>query len=273
MTETGRYIMKKIWILLLVVVMVGGLLAVPGTALAKPGGGNGKPPGPPEGQLYSVTMQLVPDMSGLGTMPGLATMCNETYAVLDEPTPIVMRGTLKGTTLELLADGNKDGDGTSYPILYLKTRMVGYRYFPDDDRNPETTSEVSFTGCHGGSPWYSIEDPFYEDGALINHPGVLMVAIDGDTITFGVWHFDYWWEETSATHGKKTVSDIDVVEHFSMHADPITMTGWNGTTGTVTGEFGIDHWVTDTHTDLYIPNDTVDSQELIFTITVTPQES
>jgi len=38
--------MKKTWIVLLVVAMVSALLAVPGTALAKPGGGNGKPSDP-----------------------------------------------------------------------------------------------------------------------------------------------------------------------------------------------------------------------------------
>jgi hypothetical protein len=250
--------MRRMWILLAIVAMIGALLAAPGTALAK-----GKPPKPPSGALYNVTLDRVTIDGSLAD--GMATECG----------PLVMRGTLNGTTLNLMADGT---EGSSVPMIYLQTSMVGYRYFPDDDRNPETTSEVSFTGCHGGSPWYSIEDPFYEDGALINHPGVLMVAIDGDTITFGVWHFDYWWEETSATHGKKTVSDIDVVEHFSMHADPITMTDWNGAngigTGTATGTFGITYFLTDTHTGVYIPKEPVagSPEALTFTITVTPQE-
>jgi len=230
--------MKKIWIVLLPVAMVGALLAMPGTALAK-----GKPPKPPSGALYNVT--LVGDLE-------TTTNCGS----------LVMRGTLKGQTLNLLADGE---NGTSVPRLYLDTNMTGERSFPYEP-------EVDFSGCHGGSPWADASGAY--DGTVVDHPGLLMIAIDGDTITFQAWHFDYWWEETSVTHRKKTRTDIDIVEHFTMSSGPITMSGCEeNCTGSVSGDFGISHFLTDRQTGDYISHEPVKGspETLDFTITVAAQ--
>lgn len=234
--------MKKTWIMLLVVAMVGALLAMPGTALAK-----GKPPKPPTGALYDVT--LVGDLA-------TTSACSQ-----DEPATshLVMQGTLNGTTLNLVADGT---EGTSIPRLELDTSMTGKRTFPSEP--------VAFTGCHGGSPYAGSLGSY--GGTVVNHAGLLMIAIDGDAITFNVWHFDYWWEETSVTHGKKTTSAIDVVENFRMSADTVTMGDWDGVTGSVSGAFGIDHFLNDSHTGDYIGSEpaTGSPDALAFTITIAP---
>ncbi len=227
--------MKKIWIVLLTVAMVGALLAVPGSALAK-----GKPPKPPSGALYNVTLD-----------GDLATTCGS----------LVMKGTLNGTTLNLVADGE---NGTSVPMLDLQTSMTGERSFPN--------KSVTFSGCHGGSP-YAGSDGAY-GGTVVDHPGLLMIAIDGDTITFHVWHFDYWWEETPVTHGKKTRTDLDIIENFTMSSGPITMSGCgDNCTGSVSGDFGIGHFLHDYHTGDYIGYEPVTGspEPLEFTITVAPQ--
>jgi len=233
--------MKKIWIELLTVAMVGALLTMPGTAVAKPGEGHGNPPKPPSGALYNVTLD-----------GDLATTCGS----------LVMKGTLNGTTLNLVADGE---NGTSVPMLDLQTSMMGERFSPD--RSP-----VVFSGCHGGSPWAGTKGAY--DGTVVDHPGLLMIAIDGDSITFQVWHFDYWWEETSVTHGKKTGTDIDIIENFTMSSGPITMSGCGeNCTGRVSGDFGIGHFLHDYHTRDYIGYEPVTGspETLEFTITVAPQ--
>jgi hypothetical protein len=203
--------MKRVWTVLLLVLLVSAALAVPAAA-AKP-----DKPGKPSPVYYEVTMSLN------GDSDGLATTC--------ESGPIKML--FDSAHNRLIATGE---DGTEVARLFVRLSIPWHREHPywlgqEGD---------GFAECHGGQTPESRGE----------WGGALGIIVDTAGSPTGIlWHFDHYvTTETVVRPNGRVTTSTSLIEAFTLSSDAFS---YDAETQIATGTFALYRWGPDLTPDTY----------------------